>query len=164
MTTADYALIVSISSAALSLFALIWNIWQKYIFVRPTLDVGFGVYQIMQRSGPATMRPTKDVLQVSVTNMGPGQVILHNLICRKRRWSWRWRRRFEYAILIPIDGDPTVALPSGKGPFGGGLPHKMDAGEVKQFFLPYDKDCMLGACMNRVGVVDTYGRNSWCSR
>jgi len=40
----------------------------------------------------------------------------------------------------------------------------MDAGEVKQFFLPYDKECMLGVGMNRVGVVDTYGRNSWCSR
>jgi len=59
MTTADYALIVSIASAVLSVFALIWNVWQKYIFVRPTLDVGFGVYQIMQRSGPMTMRATQ---------------------------------------------------------------------------------------------------------
>jgi len=97
MTTADYALIVSIASAVLSVFALIWNVWQKYIFVRPTLDVGFGVYQIMQRSGPLTMRATKDVLQVSVTNMGPGQVILHCLICRKRRWS---RRRGQAALLV----------------------------------------------------------------
>src|SRR5262249_34783416 len=120
MTTADYALIVSLTSAVLSFFALIWNVWQKYIFVRPTLDVGFGVYQIMQPSGPMTMKATKDILQVSVTNMGPGPVILHGLLSRKRRWSWRWSRRFQHAFLNAIDGDPTVTQPRGKGPFGGG--------------------------------------------
>jgi hypothetical protein len=164
MTTADWALTVSIMSAVLSFFALAWNVWQKYIFVRPAVYVGFGVYQIMQRSGPNTMKPTSELLQVTATNMGPGPVIIHTLICRKRRWTWRWKRRFELGTLNPIHGDPTSKTPIGIGPFAGGLPQKLDAAEVKGFFMPYDKDCLLKDNVNRVGFVDTYGRMHWCTR
>jgi hypothetical protein len=65
-------------------------------------------------------------------------------------------------ISAPSNGDPTSKAPIGIGPFGGGLPHKMDAAEVKGFFMPYDSNCLLKDGMNR--VVDTYGRMTWCSR
>jgi hypothetical protein len=51
MSTADYALIVSISSAFIAVASLIWNVWQKYIFVKPQVQVGFGVYHIMEPTG-----------------------------------------------------------------------------------------------------------------
>ena len=48
MTTADYALIVSIESLFAALGALVWNIWQKFIFVKPALQVTFRVTAVFQ--------------------------------------------------------------------------------------------------------------------
>ena len=43
MTTADWALVISLCSAAISLAALAWNIWAKFIFPKPTVRVSFSV-------------------------------------------------------------------------------------------------------------------------
>lgn len=53
MTTADYALIVSLASMAVAFGSLIWNVWQKFIFVKPNIQVAFGVWKVMQ---PAEIR------------------------------------------------------------------------------------------------------------
>jgi hypothetical protein len=165
MSTADYALIVSISSAFIAVASLIWNVCQKYIFVKPQVQVGFGVYHIMEPTdSPDTVKLGRELLQLSVTNMGPGPVIIHGVIGRKRRWAWRWKRRFQHGYLSPIHGDPRSNTPVGIGPFGGRLPAKLDAGEVKSFYFPYTKDGFLKDGLNRVGAVDTYSRNSWCRR
>jgi hypothetical protein len=165
MSTADYALIVSISSAFIAVASLFWNVWQKYIIVKPQVQVGFGVYHILEPTeSPDIARPGREVLSLNVTNMGPGPVIIHAIIGRTRRWSWRWKRRFQYGLLNPIHGDPTSRTPVGIGPFGGGLPAKLDAGEVKCLYFPHTKDGFLKDGLNRVGVVDTYGCKSWCRR
>jgi hypothetical protein len=38
-------------------------------------------------------------------------------------------------LTNPIHGDPADPNPVGIGPFGGGLPAKIDAGEVKSFLF-----------------------------
>src|ERR1700716_2639944 len=43
LTTADWALVISLCSAAISLAALAWNIWAKFIFPKPTVRVSFSV-------------------------------------------------------------------------------------------------------------------------
>jgi hypothetical protein len=45
LTSADYALIVSILSVLIAIGSLLWNVWQKYIFVKPQVQVSFGTYQ-----------------------------------------------------------------------------------------------------------------------
>ena len=73
VTTADYALIVSLASAAISLVALLWNVWQKYIYVKPNLQVAFGVYRV---SHPGGYGHGRQLLNLTLTNMGPGPAIL----------------------------------------------------------------------------------------
>src|SRR5215469_13940426 len=102
------------------------------------------------------------LLHLSVVNMGPGPVILHACAAKPTK-PW-WRRAKSYGLLNPIHGDPAAPSPVGIGPFGGGLPEKIDAGETKSFYFPYEKDCLLKESLARVGVGDTYQRLTWCRR
>jgi hypothetical protein len=160
MTPADYALIISISSILISIGSLLWNVWQKFIFVKPILQVSFGLFGVVQPG----MRPysIRRLLMLTVTNMGPGPVILQLCIAKEKK-QW-WKRAKTHPTLVPIHGDPTDPDPTGVGPFGGGLPAKIDAGEVKQFYFPYEKDCFLQEGLPRVGINDTYQRLIWCRR
>src|SRR5580693_2978335 len=81
----------------------------------------------------------------------------------KPKTVW-WKRRDRLGLLNPIHGDPTNPTPESIGPFSGGLPAKIDAGETKSFYFPYIKDCFLKDELARVGVNDTYHRNIWCQR
>ena len=159
MITAEYALIVSIASIFIAFGSLIWNVWQKFIFVKPALQVSFGVWRIFQPGAPSHNRR---LLHLSVVNMGPGPIILHACTAKPKK-PW-WRRAKSYGLLNPIHGDPAALNPIGIGPFGGGLPSKIDAGETKSFYFPYEKDGLLKESLVRVGVGDTYQRLTWCRR
>jgi len=170
MTTADYALIVSLGSVAISLVALLWNVWQKYIFVKPNLQVGFAVMKVFH---PGSADHGKQLLCLTVTNMGPGPATL--AVCtakmtRLPRWwpgmSWLpgWPRHPGFGMLNPIHGDPLAAEPRGIGPYAGGLPMKIDAADSKSFYFPYTKDCFLKDPLVAIGINDTYHRIFWCRR
>jgi hypothetical protein len=162
MTTADYALLTSIASIFISIGALLWNVWQKFIFVKPALQVTFRVSRVLKSTGEGRATPTDlRLLNLTVTNMGPGVAVLSLCIAKTKIHRWK---RAEYATLNPIHGDPTDPEPIGIGPIAGGLPAKIDAGEVHTFYFPYHKDCFLQEGVFRVGINDTYQRNIWCRR
>lgn len=165
MTTADYALIISLVSALISLIALLWNVWQKYIFVKPALQTSFSVMQSFEPGPNSTATTTgQSLLVLSATNLGPGPAILHSCIGRSRlRWE-RWRLRRQIGFISPIHGNPLSPTPQGIGPFGGGLPAKIDAADSKSFYFPYDRECLLKEPLVQIGVHDTYGRTAWCRR
>jgi hypothetical protein len=160
MNQSDYALFISIASIFVSVGALLWNVWQKFLFVKPALQVSFGVGRIVQPGVPSD--PKRRLLSLTVTNMGPGPVVLSACIAKERK-PW-WKRAKSHTTINPIHGDPADPNPVGIGPFGGGLPAKIDAGEVKQFYFPYASDCFLQAGLTRVGINDTYHRLIWCRR
>jgi hypothetical protein len=160
MNQSDYALLISIASIFISFGSLLWNVWQKFIFVKPGLQVSFGVWRIVQPGGPSDQK--RCLLMLTVTNMGPGPVMLSACIGKERK-PW-WRRAKSHAMLVPIHGDPADPNPVGIGPLGGGLPAKIDAGEVKPFYFPYTKDCFLQEGPTRIGINDTYHRMIWCRR
>lgn len=87
MTTADYALITSILALVVSIFALLWNVRQKFIFVKPTLQAGLGVYNTLKTdAGGRSASPSGHrLLVLNVTNMGPGPVVLYGCIAEKHR-------------------------------------------------------------------------------
>jgi hypothetical protein len=58
MTTADYALIISLVSLLMAVFSLIWNVWQKFIFVKPALHVSFGSYNLLQPKTSGSLGPS----------------------------------------------------------------------------------------------------------
>jgi len=162
MTTSDYALVVSITSLFASFCTLIWNVWQKFIFVRPSVQVSFVLMSVLQPSDDGVAHPTgQKLLLLVATNMGPGAVVLYACIAKSRS-SW-WKKAL-IGILNPIHGDPTSAVATSLGPFSAGLPVKIDAGDSKSFYFPYNADCFLGEPLLRVGVNDTYYRNAWCQR
>lgn len=161
MGPSDYALIVSIVSIFIAIGAFVWNVWQKFIFVRPTLQVSFGRWTVVQPGVPVSSNPHR-LLMMTVTNMGPGPAILTGCVAApKKHW---WKRAKSYAMIVPIHGDPTDPDPVSIGPSSGGVPAKIDAGEVKSFYFPYTRDCFLQEDLARVGINDTYHRLIWCRR
>jgi hypothetical protein len=163
MTSSDYALFISVASIFISIGALLWNVWQKFLFVKPAPQVSFGPYNILQPTSAGWAIPSGHaLLSLTVTNMGPGPVVLTMCIVKpKAHW---WTRATTYPSLNPIDGDPTDQQPTGIGPFGSGLPARIDAGEIKSFYFPYARGCCLRDGLARVGINDTYQRNTWCRR
>jgi hypothetical protein len=160
MNTADYALLTSLLSILISIGALSWNIWQKFIFVRPGLQVSFGLYNVLQQASPGIAKPSgQRVLNMTVTNMGPGAVVLYSCIGKKKE---RWWTRPQLGLLNPIHGDPLQTQPVSIGPFSAGLPSKIESGDTKSFYFPYTKECFLRDRLCRVGINDTYHRNTWC--
>lgn len=113
----------------------------------------------IRRTRKSSSTPT----DLTVTNMGPGPVILTSCAAKPIREHWRKQPEF-YGMLNPIHGDPIDPHTTGIGPFGGGLPAKIDAGEMKSFYFPYTKDCFLKDGLARVGINDTYQRIIWCRR
>jgi len=53
MTTADWALIVSIFSFLVSLGGFVWNVWSKFIYPRAKVRAYIGIYR--NSLGPALM-------------------------------------------------------------------------------------------------------------
>jgi len=83
MTTADWALVISIISALISAAGFVWNVWSKFIYPKAKLHVSFGMAQIIEMGSDWT----PSVLRLSATNMGPGEVTLNNaLVDFKRRF------------------------------------------------------------------------------
>lgn len=155
MTTADYALIVSICAAAVSLVSLGWNIWSKFIYPKPRIRVSAGI-SLMFWMGVSSNRH----IAVSVTNHGPGDVTLHSINIRTRPKAWAKR---EWATLSPIDNFPDEPY-RGVGPFGGGLPKLLKPGEGHTLRFPYEERAFLGLKHLEIGAQDTFGRYHWASR
>ena len=108
------------------------------------------------------MSKTESVIALHATNMGPGPAILHSCIVRTRK-PWSLKRGL--GLLNPIEGNPFAEEPISRGPFSGGLPAKIEAGDTKAFYFPFTKDGILAnRDIKRFGVHDTYGRYCWCKR
>jgi hypothetical protein len=129
--------------------------------VKPALQVSFGVWHILQPATAGSLtRSGRSLLVLTVTNMGPGPAVLSTCIAKTKA---HWWTRPELGTLNPIH-DPTDPHPKSIGPFSAGLPTKIDAGDVKSFYFPYDRDCFLKNGLVRIGINDTYHRNTWCHR
>jgi hypothetical protein len=164
MNTADYALGISLLALVISISGLVWNIWQKFIFVKPALQVHFGIFHHLKTEANSEFANPSGhrLLVLTVTNKGPGQATLYACVAKAKRERW-WMRP-KYGTVNPIHNYPLSQRPLSGGPFSGGLPAKIDPSETKTFYFPYTKECFLRAGINRVGITDTFGRNTWCSR
>lgn len=50
-TTADWAFVISICSAIISLISLAWTVWSKWLHPKPKIQVGFAVMHIIDENG-----------------------------------------------------------------------------------------------------------------
>jgi hypothetical protein len=152
MTTADYALIVSLCSAAIALAGFVWNVWQKFIYPKARLRVRFFVAVIINGTGEGPPWPT--YLCLSVTNHGPTEVVINTVgITILRMWPWQ---RPQHAIVNPI---ANIMMPDiATGPFGGGLPRTLKVGESHSLYFPYDSRSFGRERLGRVGLSDNFDR------
>lgn len=67
MTTADWALTISLLSFVVSLGGFVWNVWSKFIHPKPKVRVNFAMSFIFDGYGG----PIHKVLSLSARNYGP---------------------------------------------------------------------------------------------
>jgi membrane associated rhomboid family serine protease len=118
-TTADYALIVSLCSAAVSLLSFGWSVWSKFIFPKPSVAVQFGVCGLVEGLAaivyvwrPATTlfdghdlgRLRLPAMVLKATNLGPSPVRLTSVAFKTGGW-WNTRRN-GYAFVVAYKDYP----------------------------------------------------------
>jgi hypothetical protein len=156
MNTADYALLTSLVSILISIGTLLVEHLAKVHFFEAKFAVSFGLYNVLQQASPGIAKPSgQRVLNITVTNMGPGSVVLYSCIGKKKE---RWWTIPQLGLLNPIHGDPLQTQPVSIGPFSAGLPSRIETGDTKSFYFPYTKECFLRDRLSRVGINDTYHR------
>ena len=101
MTTADWALVISICSALVSLAGFVWNVWSKFIYPKPRVQVAFRMMTIVQDGSD-----DESVLSLSAINMGPIEVTLYNALVVFPAPPFQLRSG-RYGLLIPLDNYPT---------------------------------------------------------
>jgi hypothetical protein len=157
MTVADWALVVSLCSVAIALGSFVWNIWSVFIFPKAKVRVSFSMSTIFH---PGTLHHDKDVLTLSATNMGPGDVTLHGAIVRRKK-AHLFQRRHGYSLLNPLI-DPYTN--DSHGPFSGGLPKKVGVGESFSVYLIPNHTILAEEGYDRIGFDDTFGRHHWAPK
>lgn len=146
MSTGEFALIVSIVSAAIASLSLGWNIYRDVI-LKGRVDVSFAVVTLIDQN----RRDRPQYLNIKATNFGPGSVTLSTIVVKDTRLWTRLMRRPRYAIITLDYTNPLSAK----------LPAKVEVGDKIELFLPYDKEAFLKERFTRVGVSDYFGRIHW---
>lgn len=159
MTIADWALVLSIFSFAVSLAAFVWNVWSKFIYPRAKVRVYIAVMLIIDGDGS----PARKTIQLSATNYGPTDITLHGHQAKRRQGFLWFRRNRELALINPIaHPDSTTAT----GWFASGFPKKLAVGEGVNVYFSADapKRWVEEGNLYYFGFSDTFGRLHWCSR
>jgi hypothetical protein len=166
VTTADWAFVISILSAAISLAGFIWNVWSKFIYPKPKVDVHLSMVTVIHPREPRDPDPVR-VVRLSATNIGPGDVTLRSALMMF--WP-RWFSDKSYGLLnvlprLPESTDYEAEYGDlGGGPFAGGLPKTIAVGETFAVYLVPDHETLARGDYQRVGFDDSFGRMHWASR
>jgi hypothetical protein len=154
VSTADWALVISICSAVVSFAGFVWNVWSKFIFPKPRVYITFGMMRVVQGGSSG-----EQILALGATNMGPVQVTLYSALVTYSRWA----QLSSVGLLNPLHNYPAQTTHS-IGPFSGGLPKKLDVGEQFSVYLIPDHEMLAKGDYQRIGFTDTFGRSHWAPR
>jgi hypothetical protein len=157
MTTADWALIISLVSATVALSSFVWNVWSKFIYPKPKVQVSIAKMFLIGEGwedGPET-------ISISVTNHGPSEVTIRCAVARPAK-KWYQRKYKKIGMLNPYKGYPYDL--SSHGPFSGGLPKKLAVGEEFSLYFPVERDWFEKEKLVDFGVNDTFNRLHWAPR
>ena len=146
MSTAEFALVVSIFSVIVASLALGWNVYRDVV-LKAHVDVSFAVITIIHESLPH--RP--QYLNLKVTNFGPGPVNISTIVAKDAPLWRRLLRKIRWAMITPDYTNPMSAR----------LPSKIEVGDKIELLLPYDRHAFLKDGFTHIGVSDYFGRNHW---
>jgi hypothetical protein len=159
MTTADWALVVSLFSFMVSLAGFVWNIWSKFIYPRAKVRASIAIMLIFDGDGT----PPRKFIAMAATNYGPTDITLSGHIAKRRQGFLWFGRNRRFAALN------TIAHPDSEEPAGitaPGFPKKLAVGENVSVYLSAQgpKRWVEESDLYWFGFADTFGRNHWCSR
>jgi len=158
MTTADWALVVSLFSFVVSLAGFIWNVWSKFVYPKAKVRSYIAVMNIV---GDGT--PGRKTISLSATNYGPTDITLYCHISKETQGFLWFRRNRNLALINPVD-HPDTNRPTGF--FPAGFPKKLTVGEGMTVYFSPDapKSWVENGNLFYFGFSDTFGRYHWCSR
>jgi hypothetical protein len=166
MTTADWALVISVCSAAVSLAGFVWNVWSKFIYPKPRVQTSFSMVTAFYPDIGVDPDPVK-ALSLSATNMGPIEVTLRSAVVLYKR---HWFSEKSHALLNVLPRFPsstdyeTEYNVLGGGPFAGGFPKKLAVGESFSVYLVPDHEALALGDYERIGFNDSFNRLHWSPR
>lgn len=157
MTTADWALVISLLSGVVALASFVWNVWSKFIFPKPRVETHALITNAFDSDG--TIGP--EAFTIRATNHGPSAVILHAAIALGPKKPGQ-RKNANVGFLYPYRNFPFDL--TGGGPFVGGLPKKLEVGEMFTANFPVCRDWFEVDKLERFGFNDTFDRKHWCPK
>ena len=81
MTTADWALVISLCSFAVALAGFVWSIWSKFIYPRANIRPYIAACLIVGGDGS----PARKAICLSATNYGPTDITLRTHTAKRRQ-------------------------------------------------------------------------------
>ena len=157
MTTADWALVLSILSFVVSLAGFVWNVWSKFIYPRAKVRSNISLMLILGEGGP-----TQKTIALSATNYGPTDITLYSHAAKRKQGFLWFKRNRHLALINPVDHPGSERT---TGFFGPGFPKKLAVGEGVTLYFSADapKRWIEEANLFYFGFSDTFGRYHWCS-
>ncbi|MFA1563338.1 hypothetical protein [Aliivibrio fischeri] len=149
----DLAIMISIGSAFISLFALGWNVYRDVV-LKSRIQGSISLSKVYHSDFES---PT--YISISVVNLGPNPIYLSSIYIAKlslfRVFGQRIARLFnrgnKYAHVM---WDYT-------NEYSSKLPVNLSVGEQATFLLEATDECCLSVDPSHVGVTDTFGRCHW---
>lgn len=160
MTTADWAFVVSLFSAAVSLFSLGWNVYSKWVHPKPKIRVSFAVMYLFDGNGMS-----EPFLGATATNFGPTDTTLKSFIAKSRQPGWWWKvghyRRWQYGMMNHVSTPHQVLHGTASD---SPMPHKLAVGGEMSVYVTFKYEHLRDDGIVDVGFSDIFGRNHWAPR
>ena len=153
-TTADYALIISLFSAALATASFVWNVWSKFIYPKPKVKSQIAYVLAI---GPGT-DDTPSAISLSATNYGPGEVTLKGAIAYVRSSFFGKPKRGLLRSYLDWPNSQNV------GNYGeeAGLPVRLNVGDSVSIYFP--ESLLANDEIRNLGFTDGFGREHFADK
>jgi hypothetical protein len=139
MTTADWAL-------GISLFGLAWNVWSKFIFPKPRLQVKISSVMIVSLDDDG---PMPRFIRLSVVNHGPIPARIAGVTVVMRRSIFSRQVHGQVQTLTNyLYSDETNLEPT----------REIAVGHDAASYLPFDAVSVLRRDVAKIGYSDAFGR------
>ncbi|MDN5787381.1 hypothetical protein [Pseudorhodobacter sp.] len=154
-TTAQIALILSGLSLLLALSSFVWNIWSKFIYPKPQL-------QVRIRFNIAVGEGTNEVpgsIALECINHGPGEIKVQSaigfvkdghILSKAKRGLLRAYENWPYSLQQAAFGETP------------GLPTRLAVGE--SFVVNFSEKILKGGNLKNLGFQDGFGREHFADR
>lgn len=157
VTTADWALVISLCSFVVALLGFVWNVWSKFIYPRPQVRISAGVYLTIS---PTFTSPR--FVSARITNYGPGEVTITHAVGRVRKGFLKRDQQFLWKLAT--SAEPWNSELPQFDVFGFGLlPHKLAIGEQFSVHAHIGNDA-FDPPTSGIGFSDSFGRTHWLRR